>query len=145
VMPGLISLTLSDQRLELSQTFRDRMATLFPGDPLPDIFTPPASVHGSTALLPIEVRVHYGVGPLLAVLGGALLALVAAGAGALAYARPRRVLLTVEGELRTMLARPGSVQPVFDRAGTKVAQLKTTLFGHQLTDLRDGAQVRLGR
>jgi hypothetical protein len=145
VMPGQISLTLSDQRLELSQTFRDRMATLFPGDPLPDIFTPPASVHGSTALLPIEVRVHYGVGPLLAVLGGALLALVAAGAGALAYARPRRVLLTVEGELRTMLARPGSVQPVFDRAGTKVAQLKTTLFGHQLTDLRDGAQVRLGR
>jgi hypothetical protein len=26
-----------------------------------------------------------------------------------------------------------------------VARLKTTLFGHQLIDLREGAQVRLGR
>jgi hypothetical protein len=26
-----------------------------------------------------------------------------------------------------------------------VARLKTTLFGHQLLDLREGAQVRLGR
>ena len=145
VLPGTIALTLSGQRLALSQGFRARMAALFPGDPLPDIFTPPAAVHGSTALLPIQVRVHYGLGPLLAVLGGALLALAGAGAAAYACARPRRVLLTVEGELRTMRARPGSVQPVYDRAGSAVAQLKTTLFGHQLTDLRDGAQVRLGR
>jgi hypothetical protein len=27
----------------------------------------------------------------------------------------------------------------------QVASLKTTLFGHQLIDLREGAQVRLGR
>ena len=48
-------------------------------------------------------------------------------------------------ELRTMLGRAGTTQPIMDKAGNTVAQLKTTLFGHQLIDLREGAQVRLGR
>lgn len=49
VLPGRIELQLSGQKLELSQAFRDRMGKLFPGDPLPDIFTPPAQIKGSTA------------------------------------------------------------------------------------------------
>ena len=44
-----------------------------------------------------------------------------------------------------MRARPGTTQPIYDKAGAQVAMLKTTLFGHQLLDLREGAQVRLGR
>ena len=145
VLPGQIELQLSGQRLELSQAFRQRMAALFPGDPLPDIFTPPAQVKSSTALLPIEVRVHYGVGPLVALIGAVLALLGGAGAAALALARPRKTFVTVEDELRTMHARAGTTQPIFDKAGNKVAQLKTTIFGHQLIDLREGAQVRLGR
>jgi hypothetical protein len=145
VLPGRIELHLANQRLVLSQAFRERMADLFPGDPLPDIFTPPAEIQASTAILPLEVRVHYGAGPLIALLGGGL-ALLAAGAGAAyAYGRPRRVQLTVEDELRTVHARAGATQPIYDRAGQQVASLKTTLFGHQLIDLREGAQVRLGR
>ena len=145
VMPGQIDLQLTGQRLELSQAFRQRMATLFPGDPLPDIFTPPAQIKSSLAQLPLEVRVHYGVGPLVALIGGLLALLAALGAAALAFAKPRKTLVTVEDELRTMHARAGTTQPIFDKAGNKVAQLKTTLFGHQLIDLREGAQVRLGR
>ena len=145
VMPGRIELRLDAQRLELSQAFRERMARLFPGDPLPDIFTPPAQIHGSTAVLPIQVRVHYSLAPLLALIGGALALLAALGGAALAYGRPRRATLTVEDELRTVHTRVGVTQPIFDKAGNKVAQLKTTLFGHQLIDLREGAQVRLGR
>jgi len=145
VLPGTIEVHLADQKLHLSGAFRERMAALFPGDPLPDIFTPPAQVQASTAVLPIEVRVHYGMAPLLAV-GGGLLALLAAG-GALAWVwmRPQRAFVTVEDELRTMHARAGAIQPIYDKAGNEVARLKTTLFGHQLTDLREGAQVRLGR
>lgn len=145
VMPGQIELQLTDQRLELSQAFRQRMAKLFPGDPLPDIFTPPAQIKSSVATLPLEVRVHYGVGPLVALIGAALALLGAMGAAALAFAKPRKALVTVEDELRTMHARAGTTQPIFDKAGNQVAQLKTTLFGHQLIDLREGAQVRLGR
>ena len=70
----------------------------------------------------------------------------AAGVGAAyAYARPRRVDLVVEDELRTVRTRAGAVQPIYDKAGNQVARLKTTLFGHELVDLREGAQVRLGR
>lgn len=145
VMPGQIELRLTDQRLELSQAFRRRMAALFPGDPLPEIFTPPAQIHGSTAVLPIEVRVHYGVAPLLALIGAGLALVAAMGGAALAYARPRKAHLTVEDEPRTVHTRAGVTQPVFDKVGNKVAQLKTTIFGHQLIDLREGAQVRLGR
>jgi hypothetical protein len=145
VLPGQIELHLAGQRLVLSQAFRDRMAALFPGDPLPEIFTPPSEIQASTATLPLEVRVHYGAGPLMALLGAAL-ALLAAGAGAAwAYGRPRRVQLTVEDEMRTVHTRAGATQPIYDKAGQQVASLKTTLFGHQLTDLREGAQVRLGR
>ncbi|WP_229507747.1 hypothetical protein [Massilia sp. Dwa41.01b] len=145
VLPGTIEVHLLEQKLALSQGFRARMAELFPGDPLPEIFTPPARIQASTATLPIEVRVHYGSGPLLAA-GAGLLALLALGAaGAWAWMRPRQALVTVEDELRTMRGRAGTVQPIYDNAGREVARLKTTLFGHQLTDLREGAQVRLGR
>ena len=88
---------------------------------------------------------HYGIAPLLALIGAGLALAGALGGAALAYARPRRTQLTVDDELRTVHTRAGVTQPVFDKAGNKVAQLKTTLFGHQLIDLREGAQVRLGR
>ncbi len=88
---------------------------------------------------------HYGVAPLAALLAATFALLGAVGAAALAMARPRKVLVTVEDELRTMQARAGTTQAIYDKAGNKVAQLKTTVFGHQLIDLREGAQVRLGR
>ena len=145
VLPGRIDLQLTEQKLELSQAFRQRMADLFPGDPLPEIFTPPARIQASTAALPLEVRVHYGMAPLLALGAAALALLGAAAATAMAYGRPRKAFVTVEDELRTMQGRAGSTQPIYDKAGQQVAQLKTTLFGHHLIDLREGAQVRLGR
>ena len=145
VLAGQIELQLTDQRLELSPAFRQRMAALFPGDPLPEIFTPPARIHGSVALLPIEVRVHYGIGPLAALIGAAVALAAALGGAALAYRRPRRAYLTVDDEPRTVHTRAGMTQPVFDNDGHQLAQLKTTLFGHRLIALRDGAQVRLGR
>lgn len=145
VLPGQIELVLGQQKLELSQAFRQRMAALFPGDPLPDIFTPPEQLQGSRAVLPIEVRVSFGMAPLL-LAAGALLALGGAlGGAALALTRTRTVPLTVDGEARTLRAKAGMRQPVYDRTGQQVACLKTTLFGHTLTDLRPGAQVRLGR
>jgi hypothetical protein len=145
VLPGKIELHLAGQQLELSRAFRARMDELFPGDPLPEIFTPPGDIKASTAVLPIEVRVHYSMGPLVFFGAVAGLALLAAGGAAYAWARPRRVQVMVDDELRTMLGRTGSSQPILDNAGNQVARLKTTLFGHELTDLREGAQVRLGR
>ena len=142
VLPGRIELRLADQELALSQAFRERMAALFPGDPLPDIFAPPAPVQASTAVLALEVRVHYGIGPLLALAGGVLAALAT---GGWAWTRPRTARVLVEDEARTLRGRPGTTQAVYDRHGEQVAQLATTLFGHRLRDVRQGARVRLGR
>ena len=144
VLPGQIRLQLTEQKLVLSQGFRQRMATLFPGDPLPDIFTPPARINASSALLPLEVRVHYGMAPLLALIAAGLLAAGAAAAAILAYARPRLAIVTVDGQARSLRTRAGLTQPIFDQAGHKVAQLKTTVFGQRLIDLAEGARVRLG-
>ncbi|HAK92334.1 MAG TPA: hypothetical protein DCP94_12165, partial [Massilia timonae] len=96
VLPGRIELHLADQKLVLSQAFRQRMAALFPGDPLPDIFIPPARVQASTAVLPLEVRVHYGMGPLLALVGGLLALLALLAAGAWAWTRPRTAQVLVD-------------------------------------------------
>lgn len=145
VMPGTIELHLTGQKLELSQAFRQRMAELFPGDPLPDIFTPPSRIQSSRAVLPIEVRVSFGMAPLLALIGGLLALGAAAMASYVALNRPRKILVTVEGELRTLYAKAGTKQALYDKAGNKVAELRTTLFGSTLADLRQGAQVRLGR
>ena len=144
LIPGRIDLTLTGQQLELSDDFRTRMAELFPGDPLPDIFTPPGRIDRSVARLPLQVRVNYRAAPLLALIGGGLLLLGGAAAAARLHGRPRTAIVQVDGERRTMLGRPGHVQPIYDSAGQRVAQLKTTWFSHRLEDVVQGAQVKLG-
>jgi hypothetical protein len=54
------------------------------------------------------------------------------------------VRLTVEGERRTLRARAGSAQPIYDQSGDVIAHLKTNLFGHELTAIREGTRVTLG-
>ncbi len=144
-LSGVLTVELSEQQLVLSEGFKERMASLFPGDPLPDLFTPPKQVKPVQAQLPIDVRVEFGVGPLIALIAG-LLGILGLVAGALFVAtRGRVAYLTVEGEPRMMHSRIGAKLPIFDKNGLKIAELKTNLFGHQLLDLREGAQVRLDR
>jgi hypothetical protein len=145
VLPGRIDVRLANQRLELSQAFRARMAELFPGDPLPDIFTPPAEIQHSRAVLPVEVRLRYGAGPLLAAIGGLFALLATAGALLVAATRGRKVVVSVDGEPRTLRTKAGATIPLYNAAGDQVAELRTTLFGHRLANVREGTSVRLGR
>jgi hypothetical protein len=145
VIPGRIEVRLANQKLELSQLFRQRMAELFPGDPLPDIFTPPARIQGSRAVLPVEVRLRYGSGPLMAAIGGLFTLLAAGGGLAVAATRGRKVVVTVDGEQRTLRTKAGAKTPLYNSAGDQVAELHTSMFGHQLANVREGANVRIGR
>ncbi|MGB9988466.1 hypothetical protein [Pseudoduganella rhizocola] len=144
VLPAHIQVQLTEQKLELSQAFRQRMQALFPGDPLPEIFTPPAQIKSSQARLPLEVRINYGIAPLAGLIGGIAALLAATAAAVLAATRPRKVLVTIDGEPRTVRAKPGASTPLYDRAGNRAATLHTKLFGNHLADVREGAQVRLG-
>lgn len=144
VLPAHIEVQLTEQKLELSQVFRQRMQALFPGDPLPEIFTPPAQIKSSQARLPLEVRINYGIAPLAGLIGGIAALLAATAAAVLAATRPRKVLVTIDGEPRTVRAKPGTSTPLYDRTGNRAATLHTKLFGNHLADVREGAQVRLG-
>ncbi len=62
---GTVRIRLDDQRLNISDNFTARMAELFPGDALPEVFTPPAQANTSLTELPLIVRVHHPIGPLL--------------------------------------------------------------------------------
>jgi len=144
VVPGQIEVRLEDQRLELAPAFRARMEALFPGDPLPEIFAPPPAIAAATAVLPLQVRVHYSAAP-LALAGAAAAALSLAALGAVRFLhRPRRVRVAVDGEPRILHTHAGATLPIHDRAGNEVARLETTLFGHRLHVLREGACVLLG-
>jgi hypothetical protein len=144
VLAGRLDLQMDGQVLELSPAFRQRMAALFPGDPMPDVFVPPASIKSSQAVLPLEVRVHFSAAPLMALIGAVLATLLAGGALVHFSTRVREVRLTVEGERRTLRARAGSAQPIYDQSGDVIAHLKTNLFGHELTAIREGTRVTLG-
>jgi hypothetical protein len=144
LLPGEVAVKLGGQQLELDPAFRARMEELFPGDPLPDIFVPPPGIHASTAVLPLQVRVHYGAAPLLALIGAVAALIAGALAAVHAWNRPRRVQLTVDGEARTVLARSGTQHTIYDRAGNEAARLSTSLSGHKLHLLREDAAVRLG-
>lgn len=51
----------------------------------------------------------------------------------------------VDGEMQTLVARAGALQPIFDRAGNKIAELKSTIWGHRILNPRSGARVWLER
>jgi hypothetical protein len=144
VMPGSIRVQLSEQKLALSEPFRARMASLFPGDPLPDIFTPPTEIAQSQALLPLQVRVEYGIAPLLAALL-ATAALIGALGAAWHYAvRPRKAVYTLDGKPGRVQGRVGHHYPVRDLQGEKVGEIEFTWRGAHLQNVKDGVNLTLG-
>jgi len=66
-VPATVEISLDQQQLHISDDFRQNLATLFPGDPLSDVFVPPATIQASTARIPIALRVQYPLLPVLLV------------------------------------------------------------------------------
>jgi hypothetical protein len=64
-IPGAIELSLADQQLQVADTFRARLADIFPGDPLSEIFTPSRWVRSSKVSIPVLIRVGYPLYPLI--------------------------------------------------------------------------------
>ncbi len=74
----VIRVRLEDQRLRIDDAFLNRMEKIFPGDPLPAVFVPPASIQASTETVPLLIRVDYPLLPLVGAIGS-FIALLAAG------------------------------------------------------------------
>lgn len=143
IVPGQLELHLSQQKLSLAEPFKQRMADLFPGDPLPDIFTPPATIQQSSAILPLQVRVEYGVAPLLAALGAAASMALAALGAYVQMGRLRKVAYRLDGVDKFVQGRRGERCVIRNLQGDPVAECQIGWFQHQLLNIRDGVNITL--
>ena len=105
-VPGELTITLDEQKLVVGRATLDRLAQLFPGDPLPDLFKPDAQVRASSTRLSLVVDVVYPVAPLLALTGAALALLASAGGLAFVLLQPKVVQVVADGDLLKVRLKP---------------------------------------
>lgn len=65
VIPAQINVTFYNQKLTLSEQFKDNLHTLFPDDPLSDVFVAPSKIQSSTATIPVQFRLQYPIWPII--------------------------------------------------------------------------------
>jgi hypothetical protein len=128
IMPANIEVTLSNQDLVLGTEFVDRLATIFPGDPLSEVFLPPQQIRSSRTRIPLLVRISYPVYPLVVLIFGVLLLL----GGVLAFASLatgiRRYEIVVDEESRKMSVKGFREYPIHSPTGVVIGAVKRT-FG----------------
>lgn len=76
VIPAHINVTFYDQKLSLSDEFKQNLQSLFPNDPLSDVFVAPESIKSSTAVIPVQFRLQYPIWPIFVVMAGGVLLLL---------------------------------------------------------------------
>ncbi|MEW6418079.1 MAG: hypothetical protein AB1480_08160 [Nitrospirota bacterium] len=123
-IPSVIRVRLENQQLRIDDAFLNRLGEIFPGDPLPDVFVPPASVQESIATIPLLIRVNYPLLPLLVVIGSVIVLVLS---GIFLFSRSRSVgsyEIMVDGISRRISVRRFSSQAIFDEAGQQIGVIK---------------------
>jgi hypothetical protein len=138
--PAVLRIRLDNQKLRVDGAFTKRLASLFPGDPLPEVFLPPAEIKHSVAEIPLTIRVNYPLYPLLIAMG---LLLAVIGGGVFAFAQrgvPESYALLVDGEpSKVSVARLSSAQVISQ--GQTVAKLKRGFGKPTIQHVVDGHSV----
>ena len=143
MIPMTVEVGLFDQQLALPDSFKAEMAELFPGDPISDVFVPPASVRVSMTRVPLLVRVQYPMLPVMAAIG-AVLALVAAAVGlSLFSARSTRYAVNVYGVRRQIVLKPFRSLVIQDGEGQPAGTIRRGFGRPQLSDVLPGHTVTL--
>lgn len=99
LIPGVLQLRLTNQRLRIASDFTRRLAEIFPGDPLPESFVPPEHSQDSKSAIAFVVRIAYPIYPLALLF---LLVFLVLGAGGLALTRlnsRRRYAVRIDNEM----------------------------------------------
>ena len=118
---------LSNQELQLSPAFVQRMNELFPGDPLPEIFVPSESAKQSETIRALLVNVVYPTWPLIVlvllalfIVFGCILLLTAA-------TRPGKFTIMVDGTQKTFALKVFSKCPLYSENGDRIGTLSRGL------------------
>jgi hypothetical protein len=139
---AIMEFTLTNQKLQLSPDFLERMNKLFPGDPLPEIFVPDKSSKQSVTSMPLLVKVKYPVWPLvvLALLIGTF------GIGSLflltALTRAKKFTVFVDGMQKTYSLKALSECSIYTDRGERIGSLKRGL-GKPRVRLEEGREEKV--
>lgn len=144
LIPMTADISLEQQRLVLAPSFGEQMRELFPGDPISDVFAPPASVRSSHARIPMMVRIQYPLLPVLIIVGGVLALLLGLAALGLLSVRATRYTLMIDGVRRQVLLKPFSSTTVKNAEGETVGDLRRGLGTPKIVRVNDGHTLSFG-
>lgn len=143
VIPAVLEISLADQRLVLSDRFKQSLSELFPGDPLSDVFLPPANIRSSAASVPMLIRIQYPLLPVVAALVLALLALGGLGGVAVLAGRTARYEVLIDGAKRAVALKAFKSTEVRDASGAVVGKLTRGLGKPRVAQVIDGHTIVL--
>ena len=124
-----LTVTLSNQVLALTPNFTAEMKSLFPEDPLLEIFSTAPHPQQSVTKIPVTIFVLHPTWPLIAAMVAACLLLFGGGWLASAMLRTPEYRVLVNGATRKIRMRPNSQYPVTDVDGKVVTTLSRGWFG----------------
>ena len=143
VIPAVLEISLTDQRLVLSEAFKQSLNELFPGDPLSEVFVPPESVRTSSASVPLLIRIQYPLLPVVIMLTLALLVLGGIGAIAAFAAKTARYEVVIDGVKRSVAVKAFKSADVRDGNGVVVGTIKRGLGKPTIAQIIDGHTIVL--
>jgi hypothetical protein len=138
VIPAVLEISLSEQRLVLSQDFQNSLKELFPGDLLLEVFLPPESVKSSSVSLPLVIRIQYPLLPVVLVMLAALSLLGAVVAVAVLAGRTARYDVIVDGAKRAVAVKAFGSQQVRGVDGRVIGSVKRGLGKPRVIEVAEG-------
>jgi hypothetical protein len=143
MIPGVIQLRLTNQRLQISPDFTQRLAGIFPGDPLPESFVPPEHSQDSQSSVAFVVRIAYPIYPLALIFLAGLLIMGGAVYSTTLINSRRRYEVGIDNEIpKTVYLKAFQTMQIHTARGELAGMLKRSLGsslsiksagGHQVT------------
>jgi len=144
-VPAVVEVTLDQQQLRVSDAFRDTLGSLFPGDPLSEVFVPPATIEASTARIPIVLRVQYPLLPVLLLVAGTLLLVTMGALLAILAGRTTRYPIIVDGHARTIALKAFASLDIRDPQGQPAGRIRRGLGQPTVVQVADGHTLSIGK
>lgn len=145
LMPATVEVSLAGQQLRISEGFRKSLSELFPGDPLSEVFLPPEGLKASTAHIPVLLRIQYPLLPVVVVVGGLLLLVLALATLAALAGRSARYEVTVDGFKRTVVLKAFGNLALRDPQGNLAGSINRGLGAPRVRDVVEGHSITVGK
>ncbi|TCM67534.1 hypothetical protein EC844_10848 [Acinetobacter calcoaceticus] len=132
-IPATINVTLYEQKLSLSEEFKENLQSIFPGDPLSDVFVAPQSIQSSTATIPVQFKLQYPLWPIVVMFGALLFIILLLLLAAVLGSKRKRYDVWVNGiKKQTIQLKPFGRCSIYADSGREIAVVKRGLSDPQV-------------